>query len=121
MHSGQALSWLREAASTGLLTAEISCAQSTSDAYQSFLPPTAGRFVIGNGIDTNRFRPGTEIEQAITRRELGIPTTVPVVVFAARIDVMKDPGLFLRSVALHSLDRPRHALSRVRGWDDAGE
>lgn len=105
-HSGEALSWLREAASTGLLAAEISCAQSTSDAYQSFLPPTTERFVIANGIDTDRFRPGTEMEQATTRRELGIPEGVPVVVFAARFDAMKDPGLFLRSVALHSVDRP---------------
>nr|WP_166786962.1 glycosyltransferase [Cryobacterium sinapicolor] len=31
---------------------------------------------------------------------------MPVVVFAARFDVMKDHGLFLRSVALHPLDRP---------------
>lgn len=105
-HSGEALSWLRDAGATGLVTAEISCAQSTSDAYQSFLPPAVGRFVIGNGIDTERFRPGTEIEQATTRRELGIPAAVPVVVFAARFDFMKDPGLFLRSVALHSRDRP---------------
>ena len=105
-HSGEALSWLREASSTGILTAEISCAQSTSDAYQPFFTPTAGRFVVGNGIDTDRFRPGTEIEQATTRRELGIPAAVPVVVFAARFDVMKDPGLFLRSVVLHSLTRP---------------
>ncbi|MET3768829.1 glycosyltransferase involved in cell wall biosynthesis [Marisediminicola sp. UYEF4] len=105
-HSGEALSWLREAASTGLVTAQISCAQSTSDAYQPFLPPIAGRFVIGNGIDTDRFQPGTEVEQAATRQALGIPAAVPVVVFAARFDVMKDPGLFLRSVALHSRDRP---------------
>lgn len=105
-HSGPALSWLREAASTGILTAEISCAQSTSDAYQPIFTPTAGRFVIGNGIDTERFRPGTASEQASTRRELGIPAAVPVVVFAARFDLMKDPGLFLRSAALHSLNRP---------------
>ena len=102
-HSGLALSWLSESASNGLLTAEISCAQSTSDAYRPFLTPTTGRFVVPNGIDTDRFRPGTESEQSAMRRSLGIPDGVPVVVFAARFDQMKNPGLFLRSVASHSL------------------
>jgi len=105
-HSGPALSWLGQAASNGILTAEISCAQSTSDAYERFLTPATGRFVIGNGIDTDRFGPGTQSELAATRRALGIPATAPVVVFAARFDAMKDPGLFLRSVAAHSRHRP---------------
>ncbi|MEL4317862.1 glycosyltransferase [Leifsonia sp. YIM 134122] len=105
-HSGPALSWLSEAASIGLLTAAISCAQSTSDAYEPFIAPTTARFVISNGVDTDRFRPGTENEQAATRRALGVPADVPVVVLAARFDAMKDPGLFLRSVALHSRMRP---------------
>ena len=105
-HSGPALSWLSEASSSGLVTAQISCARSTSDAYGPFLAPTTQRFVIDNGIDTDRFRPGTDDEQATTRRALGIPAAVPVVVFAARFDVMKDPGLFLRSVALHARYRP---------------
>ena len=105
-HSGPALSWLGQAASNCILTAEISCAQSTSDAYERFLTPATGRFVIGNGIDTDRFRPGTQSELAATRRALGIPATAPVVVFAARFDAMKDPGLFLRSVAAHSRHRP---------------
>jgi glycosyltransferase involved in cell wall biosynthesis len=105
-HSGPALSWLSEAAATGLLTAEISCAESTSDAYAPFLAPTTGRFVIGNGIDTDRFRPGTEAEQAATRRRFGIPAAAPVVVLAARFDAMKDPGLFLRSAVLLSQQRP---------------
>lgn len=105
-HSGPALSWLSEASSTGLLTADISCAQSTSDAYTAFLAPTTERFVIGNGIDTDRFRPGTENEQAATRERFGIPAAAPVVVLAARFDAMKNPGLFLRSAALFSLQRP---------------
>jgi glycosyltransferase involved in cell wall biosynthesis len=106
MHSGPALSWLSEAASTGLVTADIACAASTSDAYEPFLAPTTGRFVIGNGIDTERFRPGTDDEQAATRSRLGIPEAAPIVVFAARFDAMKDPGLFLRSAAVLSQQRP---------------
>jgi glycosyltransferase involved in cell wall biosynthesis len=105
-HSGAALSWLSEAASAGLVSATISCAQSTSDAYEPYLAATTGRFVIGNGIDTDRFRPGTLDEQAAMRRSLGIPGSAPVVVFAARFDAMKDPGLFMRSVALHAATNP---------------
>jgi len=105
-HSGPALSWLSEAASSGLLSAGISCARSTSDAYAPFLAPTTERFVIGNGIDTDRFRPGTAEEQSVTRMHLGIPASAHVVVFAARFDAMKDPGLFLRSAAVLLQERP---------------
>jgi len=105
-HSGPALSWLSEASSNGLLTAEISCARSTSDAYAPFLASSTERFVIGNGIDTDRFRPGSDDEQAAIRQQLGVPAAVPVVVFAARFDAMKDPGLFLRSVAMMAETRP---------------
>jgi len=105
-HSGPALAWLGAASSTGLLSAVISCAESTSGAYESFLSPTTERFVIGNGIDTDRFRPGTVAEQAATRQSLGLPATAPVVVFAARFDAMKDPGLFLRAAAAFATQRP---------------
>ena len=106
VHSGPALAWLGEASATGLLTAQISCAQSTSDAYEPFLAATTRRFVIANGIDTDRFRPGTNDDQLATRRALGIPPAAPVVVFAARFDAMKDPGLFLRAAGRLSQQRP---------------
>jgi glycosyltransferase involved in cell wall biosynthesis len=106
MHSGPALSWLSEAASRGLVTAAISCAESTSVGYEPFLAPTTERFVVANGIDTDRFHPGTDDEQAETRRRFGIPADAPVVVFAARFDAMKNPGLFLRSAARLARQRP---------------
>lgn len=104
-HSGDALGWLAEASDPRIVTATISCALSTSDAY---LPaaPGALRYVIANGVDTARFRPGTPAQTDATRSELGIPAGAPVVVFAARFDAMKDPGLFLRSVAAHAERRP---------------
>jgi len=105
-HSGPALSWLTEASRSGILTAAVSCAESTSDAYEPFFAPTTSRFVIGNGIDTDRFRPGTEAELSSTRAQFRIPDAAPVVVFAARFDTMKDPGLFLRSAALFAQQRP---------------
>lgn len=100
-HSGSATQWLAELAARGRLTATISCAQSTSDAYARFCPPAVARLVIGNGVDTARFRPGGE-DGGRLRAHLGIPAGAPVIVFAARFDAMKDPGLFLRAVAAHA-------------------
>jgi glycosyltransferase involved in cell wall biosynthesis len=105
-HSGEALTWLGDAATRGIVTAGISCAASTSDAYAAFFAPATRQFVIGNGVDTDRFRPGTRAERCATRRLLEIPAAAPVVVFAARFDAMKDPGLFLRSVVVHARRRP---------------
>lgn len=109
-HSGAAMRWLGELGASGRLTSTVSCAQSTSDAYARFTPPTVRKIVIPNGIDTARFRPGADDRVAV-HRALGIPLDAPVVVFAARFDAMKDPGLFLRSVASHARrDEQTHYL-----------
>lgn len=105
-HSGPAVGWLAEAGATGLLTATIACAVSTGDAYARVAGHSVRRHVIANGIDTQRFRPGTPRELRATRRELSIPQKAPVVLLAARLDAMKNPGLFLRAVALHAEQRP---------------
>lgn len=105
-HSGPALGWLAEASATALLTSTISCAQSTSEAYARFTNLDTPHHVIPNGIDTERFRPGTADEVKETRERLSIPAGVPVVVFAARFDAMKNPGLFLRAMVEHSARRP---------------
>ncbi|BDV29842.1 glycosyltransferase [Microbacterium terricola] len=105
-HSGPALGWLAEAAATGLVAATVSCAQSTSDAYARFLAPATRRHVIPNGIDTDRFRPGTADEVAASRALLGIPSGALVVAYAARFDAMKNPGLFLSAVAIHAKRHP---------------
>lgn len=107
-HSGPALGWLREAAETGLLTATISCAHATDDAYAHHLPLGLERRVVPNGIDTDVFRPTPDgtTEGAEIRAGLGIPRDAPVVLLAARFDAMKDPGLFLRAAARHAAARP---------------
>ncbi|WP_165068984.1 glycosyltransferase [Marisediminicola senii] len=104
-HSGAALSWLVEASQTGLVTSTISCAESTRDAYLAAGVEPAEQRVVANGIDTQRFTPGSSRQLRRTRRALGIHKSAPVVVFAARFDAMKDPGLFLRAVAEHSARR----------------
>lgn len=106
-HAGAARDWLGEAARTGLVSAAISCAESTRDAYRGVVGDGVASQVVANGIDTERFRPGTARERAAIRRSLGIPADAPVVLFAARFDAMKNPGLFLRAVAAHSRRRPR--------------
>ena len=59
LHSGPALGWLTDAAATGLVTATISCADATDRAYARAGVTASRRYVIANGIDTDRFRPGT--------------------------------------------------------------
>ncbi|MFE5410097.1 glycosyltransferase [Microbacterium sp. NPDC056569] len=106
-HSGSALGWLREAAETGLLTATISCARSTDEAYAQHLPFGLDRRVVPNGIDTDVFAPATDAaETAALRTGLGIPFDAPVILLAARFDEMKDPGLFLRAAARHAAAHP---------------
>ncbi|SDO97549.1 Glycosyltransferase involved in cell wall bisynthesis [Microbacterium sp. ru370.1] len=105
-HSGPALGWLTDAAASGAVTATISCATSTSDAYAWAGVAAQEAWVIDNGINTRRFRPGTRAERRRIRSVLGIPETAPVVLLAARFDAMKDPGLFLRAVARHARRAP---------------
>ncbi|RUR03446.1 glycosyltransferase [Labedella endophytica] len=122
LHSGPALGWLVEATATGLVTATVSCAESTSEAYARAGVTADSRFVIANGIDTDRFRPGDTAGDRATRDRLGISDGAPVVVFAARFDAMKDPGLFLRSAAAHARTDPdTHYVLCGAGmtWDNA--
>jgi hypothetical protein len=56
MHSGPALGRLAEGAATGLVTATISCADATDQAYSRAGVSASSRFVVANGIDTERFR-----------------------------------------------------------------
>ena len=119
-HAGPARDWLADAARTGLVATAIACAESTRDAYREVLGDGVPTHVVANGIDTALFRPGTEWERAATRRSLGIPADAPVVLFAARFDTMKNPGLFLRAVAAHAERRPEtHYLMCGAGMSEA--
>lgn len=119
-HAGPARDWLADAARTGLVTTAIACAESTRDAYREVLGDGVPTHVVANGIDTARFRPGTMRERAAIRRSLGIPADAPVVLFAARFDTMKNPGLFLRAVAAHAERRPdTHYLMCGAGMSEA--
>ena len=104
-HSGDALTWLSDAARLGIVDATISCAHATDTAYAPVLDGVE-RHVVANGIDLTRFHPALTRGADPIRRELDIPDRAPVVVFAARFDDMKDPGLFLRAVARHARVAP---------------
>ncbi|WZH35389.1 MAG: glycosyltransferase [Microbacterium enclense] len=101
-HSGAALGWLADAAGSGAVSATIACAVSTSEAYARAGVTASEAWIIDNGIDTRRFRPGTRLERRRVRESLGIPESAPVVLLAARFDAMKDPALFLAAVARHA-------------------
>lgn len=121
LHSGPALGRLAEATGTGLVTATISCARTTDEAYARAGVAAARRFVIANGVDTDVYRPGTSQERHTSRSRLAIPDHAPVIVFAARFDAMKNPGLFLRALARHRRRQPgAHYLLCGAGmtWDN---
>ena len=101
-HSGPAVGWLVEAIDAGIVSSTVSCAESTRAAYEAAGARPRRQEVIANGIDTGRFVPGTARQRRRTRKRLEIPRDASVIVFAARFDAMKDPGLFLRAVAAHS-------------------
>ncbi len=110
-HSGSALTWLGDAVNLGIVTASISCAVATDHAYGPILDGTgtgmgAERHVVANGIDLDRFRPSLTHGGDPIRRELGIADRAPVIVYAARFDAMKDPGLFFSAVARHARTSP---------------
>jgi glycosyltransferase involved in cell wall biosynthesis len=54
--------------------------------------------VIGNGVDTDRFRPDAELRKWL-RNELGIAEDAVVVIHVARVDPMKDHESFLSAMS----------------------
>ncbi|MFJ6293431.1 glycosyltransferase [Streptomyces griseoviridis] len=95
-NQGGALDELKSAIADGTVAACVCCAESTRDAYAAAGVPEALLHVIPNGVDLLRFRPDPARRLAV-RSALGVPSTAPVVVFAARWDAMKNVPLFLRS------------------------
>lgn len=56
--------------------------------------------VLYNGVDRDRFYPPTATERAIARRELGLPSDVPVIGWVGRLHCqMKGTDDFLRAIA----------------------
>jgi glycosyltransferase involved in cell wall biosynthesis len=54
--------------------------------------------IIDNGIDTERFQPDEKARLDV-RRELAIPSDVPLAIHVARVDPMKDHDTFLLAMA----------------------
>ncbi|MFJ9904242.1 glycosyltransferase [Streptomyces sp. NPDC101152] len=95
-NQGAALDELKAAIADGTVVACVCCAESTRAAYEAAGVPGELLHVIPNGVDLLRFRPDPARRLAL-RTALGIPSTAPVVVFAARYDAMKNVPLFLRA------------------------
>jgi glycosyltransferase involved in cell wall biosynthesis len=95
-NQGAALDELKAAIADGTVVACVCCAESTRAAYEAAGVPGELLHVIPNGVDLLRFRPDPARRLAL-RAALGIPSTAPVVVFAARYDAMKNVPLFLRA------------------------
>ena len=95
-NQGAALDELKAAIADGTVVACVCCAESTRAAYEAAGVPGELLHVIPNGVDLLRFRPDPARRLAL-RAALGIPSTAPVVLFAARYDAMKNVPLFLRA------------------------
>ncbi|MCX4762180.1 glycosyltransferase [Streptomyces sp. NBC_01275] len=93
-NQGRALDDLKSAIADGTVAAAVCCAESTRAAYEAAGVPSALLHVIPNGVDLIRFRPDAPRRLAL-RTSLDIPSTAPVIVFAARYDGMKNVPLFL--------------------------
>ncbi|AEG43290.1 glycosyltransferase [Isoptericola variabilis] len=99
-HSGTALDDLLAAAAAGRLAAVVCCAESTRLAYRAAGVPDHLLRVIPNGINLARFRPVSGARRLALRGALALPGDATVVVYAARYDAMKNPGLFVDSARL---------------------
>ncbi|WP_425955172.1 glycosyltransferase [Xylanimonas sp. McL0601] len=119
-HQGAALDDLLVAADAGRLAAVVCCAESTRDAYHHAGVPASLLRVVPNGINLARFRPVSGSRRAALRGAEGVPADATVVVFAARFDAMKNPGLFV-AAARHFLERDRsgHVIMCGAGMSEA--
>jgi glycosyltransferase involved in cell wall biosynthesis len=104
-NQGPALDELRTAVTAGAVAALVCCAESTRAAYRAAGIPAELLKVIPNGVDARRFCPDRPA-RARLRRALGILPDVPVIVFAARYDLMKNVPLFLAAAAAFLAARP---------------
>ena len=111
-HQGAALDDLLVAADAGHLAAVVCCAESTREAYREAGVPASLLRVVPSGVDLERFQP----VEASVRRSLraalcgeGVRDESTVVVFAARFDTMKNPGLFVAAARQYlALDPAGH-------------
>lgn len=84
----------------------VFCARTARDAYvSSGLSRTLSKVVI-NGVDLDVFRQYKEYRNEI-RTQLAIPKNVPVVVYAARFDDMKNVPLFVQSAKMYLMENMR--------------
>lgn len=63
---------------------------------------------IPNAVDLDRFRRTSAGDRAAARVALGVPATVPVVLFVGRLVAKKNPGVV--AAALQLIESPWHAL-----------
>ncbi|PZR52684.1 glycosyl transferase family 1 [Xylanimonas oleitrophica] len=121
-HQGAALDDLIVAADTGRLAAVVCCAESTRDAYRDAGVPASLLRVVPNGINLARFRPVSGARRLALRGATGIPADANVVVYAARFDTMKNPGLFVAAARQYLERDPRgHVVMCGAGMSPANE
>ncbi|MGN6132577.1 MAG: glycosyltransferase family 4 protein [Nocardioidaceae bacterium] len=74
--------------------------------------------VLGNGVDTSRFRPASDEERRRAREELGLPADRPLVLFVARF-VPKKGFATVAAAASDAYELVFAGDERPAGYDDA--
>lgn len=117
-NQGSALESLMINLQLGKLALCICCAESTKEAYEEAGVPASMLKVITNGIDLERFVPSEE-KRKIARQELGIAEDLPIVIFAARYDEVKNIPLFLQAAQRYLGTEPMaHIVMCGAGMND---
>lgn len=100
----------------------ISCSRIAMRTHEEQIGYPAEKMVwIGNGIDTDRFRPNHEARRD-SRAKFGIPQDAPVVGIVTRMNPVKDVPTFLRAAAELQLRNPKaHIVLSGEGLEEADE
>lgn len=102
-NQGDSLLELKKAIKLGKLATCICCADSSKEAYKRVNIPESHLRVIPNGINLKRFSYSNK-KRSEMRTELGIKADVPVVLFAARYEQVKNIPLFLNAARIYLED-----------------
>jgi glycosyltransferase involved in cell wall biosynthesis len=76
----------------------VYCSPTARDLHLALGYPDERAQIVSNGIDTDEFVPDPAAPAAL-RTELGLPTTTPLIGFAARFDPQKDHATFFKAAA----------------------
>lgn len=120
-NQGEGAQDLIDLCEAGLLTKAICCSQSTLEAYHRIGIPREKLAYVPNGIDLQHFK-RSPLQRTQMRDRLGIRMDAPVVIIAARFDLMKNVDLFVETARRFlKRDARAHFILCGAGMDRSNE